>query len=168
VTDDPYEVLGVRADAPAAELRRAYLRLARQHHPDYFVDASPSERAAAEARMRAVNEAWAQLGDPRRRRAFDDTRPRPFVPFSAEDDEPDPRDQPDVPYRAGPPPSTGRKLTTLAPAIFLAGAAVCVALAFATGTVAPLGLALAFLVLSAAGFVVLPLLALGHAKRDEG
>jgi hypothetical protein len=167
--DDPYRVLGVRADADAEAIRQAYLRLARAHHPDFFVDASPAARADAEARMRAVNEAWAILGDRQRRAAHDTEVPRPFEPFETPlDDEPDPRDQPDVPYRPAPPPSARRQLTTLAPAVLFGAALASGAMAMVTGVAAAVGLAVVFLVLSAVGFLVLPLLALGQAKRDEG
>jgi hypothetical protein len=168
--DDPYRVLGVRPDADPDVIRRAYLQLARRHHPDFFVDASPGERAAAEARMRAVNEAWAVLGDRQRRAAHDDAAPRGFQPFdvSLDDDELDPRDQPDIPYRPAPPPTARRQLTTLAPVLLFGASVTSVVLAMVTGAAAALGLALLLLVLSAAGFLLLPLLALGQAKRDEG
>ena len=65
----PYEVLGVAPDADAAELRRAYLALARRHHPD--VDGGDP------LAMQAVNDAWATLGDPERRRRYDRTHPAP-------------------------------------------------------------------------------------------
>jgi molecular chaperone DnaJ len=58
-----YDVLGVRRDASAAELRRAYLDLARRHHPD--------RAGGSHERMRALNEAWETLGDPERRRRYD-------------------------------------------------------------------------------------------------
>jgi hypothetical protein len=58
-----YDVLGVPRDADTAAVRRAYLALARRHHPD---------RAGGDpAAMRAVNEAWATLGDPLKRRRYD-------------------------------------------------------------------------------------------------
>lgn len=58
-----YEVLGVTPTADEATLRRAYVALAREHHPD---------RAGGDAaRMRALNEAWATLGDPVRRARYD-------------------------------------------------------------------------------------------------
>ena len=60
--EDPYAVLGVDAAAPHDDIRRAWLALARRHHPD---------RGGDPARMQAVNEAWAVLGDPVRRRAWD-------------------------------------------------------------------------------------------------
>jgi hypothetical protein len=50
---DPYRVLEVPPDATPGQIRAAYLRLAKQHHPD-----SGSGDAAT---MAAVNAAWAQL-----------------------------------------------------------------------------------------------------------
>jgi curved DNA-binding protein CbpA len=58
-----YDVLGVSATASAADIRHAYLDLARRHHPD--------REGGDPARMRLANEAWAVLGDPARRRAYD-------------------------------------------------------------------------------------------------
>src|SRR3954451_13759441 len=52
VTVSPYDVLGVPPGASPAEIRRAYLRLARRHHPDAGGNA---------AEMRRLNEAWAAL-----------------------------------------------------------------------------------------------------------
>jgi hypothetical protein len=58
-----YEVLGVSPTAPISEVRRAYVALARRHHPD---------RASGHAdSMRAINDAWATLRDPERRAAYD-------------------------------------------------------------------------------------------------
>jgi hypothetical protein len=80
-----YDVLGVSPRAGADELRRAYLTCAREAHPDRHVDAGVAERSSAEVRIREVNEAWAVLGNPRRRRRYDlERRPRdvdqsPFV-----------------------------------------------------------------------------------------
>lgn len=59
---DPYAVLGVAHDATHDDIRRAWLALARRHHPDRGGDA---------AAMQAVNDAWAVLGDPGRRRVWD-------------------------------------------------------------------------------------------------
>ena len=67
-----YEVLGVAETASREELRRAYLAQARRHHPDRQPDGS--KRRAAEARMRDVNQAWDVLGDPDRRRRYDEDR----------------------------------------------------------------------------------------------
>ncbi|MHB1138723.1 MAG: J domain-containing protein [Microthrixaceae bacterium] len=66
-----YEVLGVADDIDAVELRRAYLQLARRHHPDRVADADEADRATAAVRMQEVNAAWNVLGDPARRAAYD-------------------------------------------------------------------------------------------------
>lgn len=70
-----YRTLGVAPTATAAEVRAAYLGLARRHHPDLHAD--PGARARAETRMRAVNEAWAVLSDPVRRHRYDLTHRDP-------------------------------------------------------------------------------------------
>jgi hypothetical protein len=67
-----YEVLGVAPSAPAAEIRQAYVALAREHHPD-------REGGDADT-MRAVNEAWATLSDPARRARYDRSLPDPTAP----------------------------------------------------------------------------------------
>lgn len=59
-----YEVLGVSPDASTAQVRTAFRRLVREHHPD--TNASGSSEALA-----AINEAWRVLGDLRLRRDYD-------------------------------------------------------------------------------------------------
>jgi len=73
-----YDELGVRPDVPAQELREAYRREARLRHPDLH----PGREAAAEDAMRRLNAAWAILGDPESRHAYDSslTWPRPPGP----------------------------------------------------------------------------------------
>jgi hypothetical protein len=164
---DPYDVLGVAEGASTEDVRRAYLKLAREHHPDYFVDAPPAERLAAEQRMRAINEAWAVLRDPLRR-AVEEERPRPFRPFAPEDDEPDPRDAPDVPYRPPPSPTAGRRLLTIAPALSLVASMLAGAVGVFTSIPGMLAVAVVLFLLSCVGFVVMPLVALTRARRDEG
>ncbi len=58
--------------ADPAEIRRAYLHLARRHHPDRNVNADADTQAGARRRMAEVNAAWAVLGDPTRRRQYDE------------------------------------------------------------------------------------------------
>lgn len=67
----PYDVLGLDAGAAPAEVRQAYLKLARRFHPDAHAGRSPAERAHAERRMRDVNAAWSELSDPARRRRLE-------------------------------------------------------------------------------------------------
>ncbi len=64
--DGPYTILGVARDAPAAEIRKAYLRLAKQWHPD----ANP-DKPEAEARFKQISAAQALLADPEQRARFD-------------------------------------------------------------------------------------------------
>jgi len=65
---DPYAVLGVARTVSDAELRRAYLKLARRHHPDSHPEAG---RDAAERKMQEINAAWALVSDSTRRASFD-------------------------------------------------------------------------------------------------
>ena len=60
-----YDVLGVAVNAPRAEVKRAYRKLALRLHPDKC--ASPT----ANERFKAVQEAYATLGDRSRRAAYD-------------------------------------------------------------------------------------------------
>jgi curved DNA-binding protein CbpA len=70
VSDDPYKILQVDPEADPEVIQAAYRRLAQKWHPD--VAQSPD----AAARMAALNRAWAVLGDPQRRAAFDRERAR--------------------------------------------------------------------------------------------
>lgn len=63
---DHYETLGVSADATDEEIKRAYRKLARLHHPD----ANPGD-GAAEARFKEVAAAYEVLSDPERRSRYD-------------------------------------------------------------------------------------------------
>lgn len=66
IDKDPYLVLGVAPGATHDEIRAAYRTLARRLHPDV------ASSAVASAEMAAVNQAWATLSDPAKRRAHDD------------------------------------------------------------------------------------------------
>ncbi len=71
MTRSHYDTIGAPEDASASDLRRAYLRRARQLHPDQFANAAPGERSTAERRMQVLNAAWTVLSDPEARRAYD-------------------------------------------------------------------------------------------------
>jgi curved DNA-binding protein len=64
---DYYAVLGVPRTASQAEIKKAYRKLARQHHPD----AKPGDKEA-ERRFKEVNEANEVLGDPDKRKQYDE------------------------------------------------------------------------------------------------
>lgn len=63
---DYYHALGVKRDASADEIRKAYRRLARKHHPDL----NPGDKAA-EDRFKEVQEANDVLSDPKKRKMYD-------------------------------------------------------------------------------------------------
>ena len=63
---DYYSILGVSRDASDKEIKQAYRRLARQHHPDV----NPSNKEA-EARFKEVNEAHEVLSDKEKRQKYD-------------------------------------------------------------------------------------------------
>jgi curved DNA-binding protein CbpA len=67
---DPYAVLGVPATATADEIRRAYLRQVRIHHPDARPASLQAEQFADEP-LRRVVAAYALLRDPERRARYD-------------------------------------------------------------------------------------------------
>ncbi len=62
---DYYEVLGVKRTATDADIKKAFRRLARKHHPDL------SKASDASARMQSINEAHEVLRDPEKRAAYD-------------------------------------------------------------------------------------------------
>jgi curved DNA-binding protein CbpA len=169
-----YEVLGVRPGADADELRHAYLTLARRHHPDRVADIGA--RPAAEARMREINEAWAVLGDPERRRFYDeelrvgarrDRRPNApspdFVPFD---------DSPDVDYAdlIDDTPIAGTEVPRwlqVLPAGLLA-AAVAIGTAGFVAQLGPLlALGLALLVLAGLAFLAAPAVAVMRSYQHD-
>ena len=69
---DVYEVLGVRDDASAEELRRAYQQLALQHHPDRARNGSAGTDSNEE--FQRIQTAWELIRDPTERRRYDAER----------------------------------------------------------------------------------------------
>lgn len=63
---DYYKIIGVNKDADAKQIRSAFRRLARQHHPDV----NPGD-PKAEERFKEINEAYEVLSDPEKRSKYD-------------------------------------------------------------------------------------------------
>ena len=64
---DYYQILGVAKNASDTEIKKAYRKLAMQYHPDR----NPSNEKWANAKFKEINEAYAVLGDPQKRRQYD-------------------------------------------------------------------------------------------------
>lgn len=161
-----YEVLGVAATAPLAELRAAYVALARVHHPD---------RSGGDAtRMRAVNEAWTTLSDPGRRALYDlslRAGPAPAVglddePFVARSDEDDLLADLADDSPLGSRVVLPRWLSLLPVAVFAVSVGVfCVGLLFASPPA--LAVSVACFALSCAMFLAAPFVALLSSRRPN-
>lgn len=159
-----YDVLGVPSSASADEVKRAYHRRAREHHPDVHVGGSGDP-------MVEVNAAWAVLRDPVRRRTYDRELSRRMVgaePVEEPDDspsfdfatfggafEPDPEPRPYTPADA----------IVLVPVALLVAAVAC--FAFSTMTEAPVLLltSVVLLAVAAMSFLATPLLVLRRTVR---
>jgi curved DNA-binding protein len=63
---DYYTILGVPRDASASDIKKAFRKLARKHHPDVAED-----KATSEEKFKEINEANEVLGDPEKRRKYD-------------------------------------------------------------------------------------------------
>ncbi|MEA3188556.1 MAG: curved DNA-binding protein, partial [Chthoniobacter sp.] len=63
---DYYETLGVSKSAAPDEIKKAFRKLARKHHPDVSKD-----KKAAEQKFKEINEAYEVLSDPEKRKKYD-------------------------------------------------------------------------------------------------
>lgn len=60
---DPYTTLGISRNANADEIKKAYRKLAHQHHPD--------KKGGNEAKFKEINEAYQVLSDPKKKSSYD-------------------------------------------------------------------------------------------------
>jgi curved DNA-binding protein len=67
---DYYEILGVPRSAGDADIKKAFRKLAREHHPDVARD-----KKKAEEKFKEINEAYEVLGDPAKRKKYDELGP---------------------------------------------------------------------------------------------
>jgi hypothetical protein len=185
---DHYEVLGVTNRDEAEVIRRAYLAQARRYHPDFHADADETVRAQNARRMQALNEAWAVLGDPAARSAYDREQSLMADPgFSRRAAR-----EPTVPPGKGwtprpgddrwmddfdgwanerddlvpePPPSAGTRILTMLPVGLFATSVACFALGVILTARPLLALAAIAFALSIAMFVFAPMLAMTRGRR---
>src|SRR3954463_2732592 len=64
---DYYATLGVNKSSTDKEIKQAYRKLARKHHPDV----NPGDKNA-EGKFKEINEAYEVLGDPDKRKKYDE------------------------------------------------------------------------------------------------
>src|SRR4030095_292139 len=64
---DYYTTLGVPRDASDDDIKKAFRKLARQYHPDVAKD-----KKTAEQKFKEINEAYEVLGDPAKRKKYDE------------------------------------------------------------------------------------------------
>jgi len=67
VAKDYYEVLGVPRNSTDEQIKKAYRKLAMQYHPDR----NPGREEWANEKFKEINEAYGGLGDPQKRRQYD-------------------------------------------------------------------------------------------------
>lgn len=163
--DTHYDVLRVEPAADTAQLRKAYVALARKYHPDFYAAESAEVQAHAESTMRAINQAWEVLGSPRERAKYDkemrgkgrlqDSGPaRPPSSASAA-------------HHRAPERTTGTappRWLTMLPALCLIIAIACFAVGMVTGLAIMLAGAIGFAVVGGLLFAFVPMVALKRAS----
>jgi curved DNA-binding protein CbpA len=108
---NPYQVLAVRSDASATQIKRRWRELAREHHPDRAAG-DAEEAARLTTRMARINAAYDLLRDPIRKAQYDSSAEGRQARASAGegtdigDVDFDPDFQPGGPFGPPPPPRT--------------------------------------------------------------
>jgi len=178
-----YQVLGIAAGATHDEIKRAYHRMARRHHPDIHSGAPATTVDAARERMAAINAARAVLGDPARRQAYDthlghlrsstaspgngqETGPPPEYPDWFEpDDEVAAADlEEDMAADTGRSPA---QLVVFVPVGLAALAVVSFSLSVVTSSTGLFGLSLALVPLALVAFLIAPFVAMASRSRSR-
>lgn len=183
---DHYDTLGVDATASAADLRAAYLRLARANHPDRF---EGQDRVRAEARMQQINEAWNVVGVARKRAEYDARTRRTSSPGTAGGSRrppgssgatrghatfrpfhDDPVDGPNPDIDLDPTPIAGSRALprwiTFLPVILGSSGVVLVGFGTMVSASGVFGLGVIALVLGGVSFLLMPLLVMSRAEKD--
>lgn len=173
-----YEVLGVDPSASMDDIRKAYLRLARQVHPDVN-NASAGQRARAEDRMREINAAWAVLGDVDERSAYDRQRLTADRPASRPFHASSRGHEGWTPFEAGPvrgfddrddrpiTSSTLPRWLAVAPPVLVVGGLVALIVGALVGVQVLIEVSIVGLVLSGVLFLAAPMVALAASRRED-
>jgi curved DNA-binding protein CbpA len=163
-----YELLGVAPGASQDEIQRAYRQLARDHHPDTKAGASAAASEHAREIMAAVNAAWTVLGDPARRRAYDEELARAARPGAEPEAAGSDAEEPDAWWDLDDEPTApaglGELLVLLPVALFaLAVAAFAFSLMSQSGSL--MALSMVLLLLATVTFMTMPLVAMMRKAR---
>src|SRR4030042_3151419 len=75
---DYYHIRGVPEDASQEDIKKAFRKLAFQHHPD----TNPGNEKQAEAKFKEINEAYGVLGDKAKRQQYNMARKGQFAGIS--------------------------------------------------------------------------------------
>lgn len=181
-----YDLLGLSADASQEEIRAAYRVLARRHHPDTQLGVDAAAADDARQKMAALNAAWAVLGDPARRQAYDAEQGRPapaagdparpmatgngnrpawdWSPLYEGDDDPDDLD--DAPYGT-PRPRRPVDSFVMTPVLLVLGAVGLFSLSTMVQSAGLRTLAILLLPIAGFGFVAAPLFVMIRARSRE-
>lgn len=171
-----YEVLGVAPSASADEVRRAYLALARRHHPDFHGADAPRDQEQARRRMQEVNAAWHVLGDAGRRRAYDESlRPASATgwrPIDPDDDDdlddlglPADRVAARLPEDLAGPGEARHRWLAVAPAALMLAAVLCGVVGMVTAVLPLVALGGGLALVSLGLFVLAPIVVMSESAR---